>query len=259
MKPTSKHDLAIWLPRIQATNDRFRSELGRVRFNALGLACNSLAAPRIVRKRLLSKATATTGRPPLQCPWLPYWPALDAKPLHRADDHSWTKALRQASNDIRAELARVSDSFGRAHYDSDLNEKPWHTYYFFLHGRPDAAHLAACPRTREALEEVPHNGLHVCFSALEPEASLHPHTGPTNASLTAHLGLVNCAGTSLWVGGEEAQYREDEILVFDDSFIHWVNNAGTERRYTLMITFWHPELNALERQLLYRAVRTIKG
>jgi aspartyl/asparaginyl beta-hydroxylase (cupin superfamily) len=259
MERASKHELATWLPRIHAANEQFRSELGRVKFNALGLACNLLAAPRVARKSLLSRAGSTAARPSLQCPWLPYWPALEAKPLHRANDYSWTKALRQATNDIRSELACVSDGFGRAHYDSDLNEKPWHAYYFFLHGRPNAAHLAACPRTREALEEVPHNSLHVCFSALEPGASLHPHTGPTNASLTAHLGLVNCARTSLWVAGQEAQYRESEILIFDDSFIHWVDNAGTERRYTLMITFWHPELNALERQLLHRAVRTVKG
>ena len=179
----SKHDLMHWLPRIHAANDQFRGELGRVRFGALGFASKVLAAPRLIRKALSSGSRPTKRRPQLQCPWLPYWPALDAKPLHKAADHSWVQVLRQASGDIRAELSRVSDSFGRAHYDSDLNEKPWHTYYFFLHGRPNHTHLIACPRTSEALSLVPHNGFHVCFSALEPGAALHPHTGPTNASL----------------------------------------------------------------------------
>jgi aspartyl/asparaginyl beta-hydroxylase (cupin superfamily) len=245
--------LDAWLARIHQTNCGFRSEVGLLKFSALGLASHFLAAPRSVRKMLAPKSRQ--ARPVLQCPWMPYWPALTARPLHNSSDFAWTTVLRQASSDIRNELLEVRASFERARYDSEFNEKPWHTYYFFLHGRPDVAHLAACPRTCEVLEQVPHNGFHVCFSVLEPGGSLHPHTGPTNGSLTAHLGLLNCAGTSLWVGGEKGRYLDDEVLVFDDSFVHWVDNAGTKQRYTLMITFWHPELTVLERELLRWVVR----
>jgi aspartyl/asparaginyl beta-hydroxylase (cupin superfamily) len=247
--------LEAWLPRIQQANREVRAQEGPFAYAAFALACGLLAAPRVVRKALRDRSAAAFARPELQWPWLPRWPGLDARPLHNSTSHPWTQILRQASTDIRAELLEVCDSFGRARYDSEFNAKPWRTYYFYLHGRAVPGHLAACPRTREALEHVPHNGLHVCFSALEPQGSLHPHTGPTNASLTAHLGLLNCAGTSLWVAGEMAPYRDDDVLVFDDSFVHWVDNTSTERRYTLMITFWHPELNALERQMLFRAIR----
>ena len=133
--------------------------------------------------------------------------------------------------------------------------KQWNTYYFYLQGKAIEEHLTACPRTAEVLSKVPHNGLHVCFSAIEPGGSLHPHTGPTNASLTAHLGLANCAGARLWVAGKVAGYRDDEVLVFDDSFVHWVENSGVAVRYTLMITFWHPELNPLERAFLRSVVQ----
>ncbi len=36
----------------------------------------------------------------------------------------------------------------------------------------------------------------------------------------------------------------------DDSFVHWVEDTGLKVRYTLMVTFWHPEMNMLERALL---------
>jgi aspartyl/asparaginyl beta-hydroxylase (cupin superfamily) len=244
--------LQTWMPKIEQTNRHFRSEIGLLACGVFAVACAALACPRVVRKTL-QRRTAT--RPVLQLPWLPAWPGLEARPVHDTARYPWVRILREASKDIRTELGQVYGSFGRARYDSDQNAKPWQTYYFFLHGRPVADHLAACPRTREALAQVPHNGLHVCFSALEPQGSLHPHTGPTNASITAHLGLVNCAETRLWVGGTSVPYRDDDVLVFDDSFVHWVDNTGTERRYTLMITLWHPELNTLERSLLHHAVR----
>lgn len=247
--------LQSWLPKIEQANREFRSEVGPLAYTTFAGACIMLAAPRLIRKALKGRPPAARGRPALQLPWLPYWPGLDARPVHDATSYPWTRVLRQASADIRAELMNVCGSFGRARYDSEFNAKPWHTYYFYLQGRELPDHLAACPRTREALAEVPHNSLHVCFSAIEPQGSLHPHTGPTNASITAHLGLLNCAGTRLWVAGQTVSYHDDDVLVFDDSFVHWVDNTGAERRYTLMITLWHPELNALERQLLYRAVR----
>lgn len=167
------------------------------------------------------------------------------------------EALRQASADIRNELWQVCDTFSRSEFQADARaEKDWNTYLFYSRGRPRPDHLQACPRTAEVLAQTPHNGIHVCFSAMEPGGTLTPHTGVTNGALTAHLGLANCDKAELWVGGQTARYREDEVLVFDDSFVHWVQNDGTEKRYTLMLTFPHPELNLLERELIYRAIRT---
>jgi aspartyl/asparaginyl beta-hydroxylase (cupin superfamily) len=252
----TNHDVASWLTSIDASNDAMRHEIGALKIAALDLAFHALATPRLLRKRVVGSVEREA--PTLQRPWMPRWPGLTAKPLHDPRDFAWVTALRDAAGDIRAELAEVIGSFGRARYDSDLNQHEWKTYYFFLHGRPVPEHLAACPRTRDVLKLVPHNSLHVCFSALEPGAGLHPHTGPTNGSLTAHLGLLNCEQTSIWVGNETARYRDDDVLIFDDSFVHWVDNAGTERRFTLMVTLWHPELSALERLFLRHVVRQAK-
>ena len=49
------------------------------------------------------------------------------------------------------------------------------------------------------------------------------------------------------------------MLVFDDSFVHWVENNGTAVRYTLMITFWHPDLTWIERLFLSRVLRLNTG
>lgn len=243
-----------WIHDIHAANDRFRHKVGGLRYWALAAAIWLLAAPRLLYQ------TVRRGHPPgsdrtLQLPWLPRWPGLWARPLHDCRDHPWTELVRQAGDDIRHELMGVQESFLLARYASELNPKPWTTFYFFLEGCPIPENLAACPRTAELLSKIPHNGFHVCFSAIEPGGSLHPHTGPTNASLTAHLGLFNCSGARLWAGDTSADYRDGEVLVFDDSFVHWVEHAGARTRYTLMITFWHPGLSRLERAFLGKVVR----
>jgi aspartyl/asparaginyl beta-hydroxylase (cupin superfamily) len=253
----SRTDLEAWLPSIDAANASIRRDIGVLNIAALTAAFHALAVPRLIRN--LVTGAIDQQQPGLQRPWMPRWPGLTATPLHDPQNFPWTAALRDAAGDIRAELEHVYGSFGRAHYDSDLNAHPWRTYYFFLHGCAVGDHLAACPRTREVLAQIPHNGLHVCFSALEPGGGLHPHTGPTNGSLTAHLGLLGCDHATIWVGNKTARYRDNDVLIFDDSFVHWVDNAGTRRRFTLMITFWHPELTSLERLFFRKMVQLAKG
>lgn len=245
-----------WLDIIEKDNNRFRKALGTVGVAGWAGASLLLSGPRAVRKAMDPQPRSSVDRR-LQLPWLPIWPSLETRPIHDQQSYPWMEVLRQASADIRNELWQVCDAFSRSEFQADARaEKDWNTYLFYSRGRPRPRHLQACPRTSEALAQTPHNGIHVCFSAMEPGGTLTPHTGVTNAVLTAHLGLANCDKAELWVGGQTARYREDEVLVFDDSFVHWVQNDGTEKRYTLMFTFPHPELNLLERQLIYRAIRT---
>jgi len=248
-------DPAGWLRVIDRDNNNFmRRDVGLGRYAGLALATRLVSLPRRLARK--SPDGRSAARPPLQIPWLPLWPGLAAKPLHDRQDYPWARILEEASGDIRRELGQVLDMFSQTYYQSkEKGEKSWQTYFFYHRGRANEEHLAACPRTAAVLAELPHNGFHICFSRLEPGGTLTPHTGPTNASLTAHLGLVACGNSTLWVGGESASYRDDEVLVFDDSYVHWARNNGAENRYTLMCTIWHPDLSASERRFLSWAIR----
>ena len=249
-------DLDKWLAVVDQEVRDFRKSMGPVALAGWAATASLLSAPRTLRKTMDPQQRSGADRH-LQRPWLPLWPSLEARPIHDLQSHPWTEILRQASADIREELWQVCDDFSRSQYQADVRaEQQWNTYLFYSRGRPCLRHLQACPRTRDVLAQVPHNALHVCFSILEPGGTLTPHTGPTNTMLTAHLGLANCDKAELWVNGETARYRDDDVLVFDDSFVHWARNDGAEKRYTLMITFPHPELNLLERQLIRQSIRT---
>ena len=76
---------------------------------------------------------------------------------------------------------------------------------------------------------------------LAPNSSLVPHTGNSNVRLTAHLGLLVPEGCRLFVGQDTHSWREGELVVFDDAFVHSVENRHPERdRYVLLLNFWKP-------------------
>jgi aspartate beta-hydroxylase len=245
-------DLAPWLERIEARQSHVQATTGATKLALSGAVACALSAPRRLTGRWRG-----TAPPPMQKPWFPHWPCLASRPVHDPAGFPWTRALRQAWPDIRDEMAAVQENFSRAAYDSDVNNKPWNTYYFYLRRRAFGEHLCACPRTAEALAQLPTNRLHVCFSAIQAGGYLAPHTGPTNTSLTVHLGLANCNGAKLFVADQVVDYRDGDVLIFDDSYVHWVEHAGTGTRCTLMITIWHPDLNALERAFLGQVAKLV--
>ena len=186
-----------WIAKIHAGNESFHEQTGATKLGLFKAAARLLAGPRIAYQTFIGP-TPPPDPPDLQFPWLPLWPGLEARLLHDSRHHPWSELVRQACPDIKQELAAVQGTFLRARYDSNHNLKPWTTFYFYFQGKPIADHLRACPRTAEVLRQIPHHGFHVCFSAIEPGGALHPHTGPTNASLTAHLRLANCKGAPVF-------------------------------------------------------------
>jgi aspartyl/asparaginyl beta-hydroxylase (cupin superfamily) len=248
----SAAELAPWIDRVKARRNIVRDEIAPREVKILMLASRVLSAPRRALKALRGVKEQQSE---FQLPWIPAFAGLAPQPFHDPSRFPWVRSLEDSVDDIRRELHEVQRNFGRAAYDSDRNVKTWKTFYFYLNGKPVAEHLDACPKTKALLAQIPLNGLHVCFSAIEPGGILQPHTGPTNASLTAHLGLEGCEGSAIWVAGEKRPYVEGKVLLFDDSFVHWVEHTGDKVRYTLMVTFWHPEMNALERAMLAALLR----
>jgi len=94
-----------------------------------------------------------------------------------------------------------------------------------------------------ALIRGPYLGREINVFKLEPGARLKPHCGATNSRLYCHVGLVVPEGPWLRVGPlGPKRWREGKALCFDDSFEHEAWHNGTEPRYVLMGSVWHPDL-----------------
>ena len=196
-------------------------------------------------------------------------PRLPAIPFFDRAMFSWVKDLEAQTNVIRAELLEV---LARDEQDftpyityrpgepvnqwAELNHsRRWSTFALWRGGEPVAENIARCPRTAAALEAVEMaqiGGLcpNAMFSALAPHTEIPPHHGETNARLVVHLPLIVPPGCSYRVGFEQRQWREGEVLIFDDTLEHTARNDSDERRLVLIFDVWNPLLTLAERDMV---------
>ena len=182
-------------------------------------------------------------RPRHYCPGLrarPWWPAAEIPGL-----------AGLARPELRSEILAALDSEQVGEWRSPaLAAGRWDKLFFAQRGRLIPAMEELCPLTMAALRQVPGAaGLpegNLCASILAPGTQLHPHCGPTNVRLRAHLGLEVPPECGLKVAGRERSWSVGEWLVFDDSFEHSAWNHSSRRRVVLIVDVWHPQLDTAQ-------------
>jgi aspartate beta-hydroxylase len=166
------------------------------------------------------------------------------------------------------------DQVGRTHDagDRELVEHGLWTELVLLNKDEKVAAMVArnrkmCPITAKLLDgiqcaaDMARRGVgEATFSALGGGAHLKPHCGSTNCRLTAHLPLlVPEGGASIRCGDETRQYREGELMIFDDSYEHevWQSGAPDSVRVVLLIRFWHPDIAPARYPEAFHHMRTL--
>ncbi len=118
----------------------------------------------------------------------------------------------------------------------------WKTFPFWVFGKRLDDNCAVCPATAALLEQLP--GLqNAWFSILAPRYHIPPHKGPTKAVVRVHLGLkVPGDREQCWIRVDEERYawREGEVVLFDDTFEHEVQNHTDEQRVVLFVDVLRP-------------------
>lgn len=196
-------------------------------------------------------------------------PRLPAIPFHDPADFGWVEALEAQTDVIRGELeaaqSKLKDSFAPyiayrpgdpVNQWAELNHSDrWSHLSLWRSGEAQSEVLAACPKTRAALEAVDMadiGGLcpNVMFSALAPHTEIPPHHGETNARLVVHLPLIVPEGCSYRVGFEHRKWEVGKVLIFDDTIEHTARNDSDELRVVLIFDVWNPLLSMEERQMV---------
>ena len=82
------------------------------------------------------------------------------------------------------------------------------------------------------------------FSILDPHVNIPPHIGYYKGYLRYHLGVVipqeGAGGPYINVGGENYFWENGQGVLFDDKFLHYVNNPTARRRVVLYIDLIRP-------------------
>jgi aspartate beta-hydroxylase len=204
---------------------------------------------------------------PRQRPTFLYMPGLPAQPYLDRELFPWIGALEADTDGIRAELMNLLPSAaGRERvFASEALEQQnlrgagtaptWNGYYFYRHGERREDNCAACPITALALDRVPlshvrEHGPEVLFSVFTPGTHLLPHRGVTNTRLVGHLPLIVPPDCALVVGGEQHDWREGQVVVFDDTYEHEAWNRSSQVRVVMIFDTWNPHLTEAERAAL---------
>jgi aspartyl/asparaginyl beta-hydroxylase (cupin superfamily) len=197
-----------------------------------------------------------------------FFPELPQIQFYDRARFPWLDRVEAATADIRAELREVMKDRSVFHPyvqgsanrprtgDGRLVDNPdWSAFYLWKDGEIVPENAARCPRTLQALAEVPaahvkHNMPSVLFSLLAPGAHIPPHNGLINTRLICHLPLIVPPNCALRVGNDIRVPVEGKAWVFDDTIEHEAWNASREPRVILLFETWRPELTEEERALV---------
>lgn len=205
----------------------------------------------------------------LQQPTSYYFPGLPQRRYYERDELPWAAGIESAAPAIRQELldylSAGEDRFSpyivtdpsrpRRDFHGLLDNPAWSTLYIWEKGGPVPGLTDRFPQTMEALENVElpritQRAPSILFSRLAAGARIPPHHGVMNARLICHLPLVVPPGCGFRVGGETREWREGELLVFDDTVEHEAWNEGASDRIILIFDVWRPEVAPEERRAI---------
>jgi len=154
--------------------------------------------------------------------------------FYNASRFPFTEKLEDKWNTVLAEYQNLKS--GTIPYpETDLYIGKWDVFPFIFLGEIFIDNCKKCPKTWSLLENIP--GINTAsFSILRPGTDIGPHTGFSNKVLRCHLGLVTPSNCLLMVGGQEKEWKEGKILIFDDTVEHEAyNHNEREDRVVLLI------------------------
>lgn len=201
-------------------------------------------------------------------PVLYHYPQLPAIEFFDRASFPWLEGLEAATDVIRDEfLAVLEAEEGFTPYITypddvphnqwaELNNSPrWSAFQLYQLGKRNEANAAKCPRTMQALAQVPQPEMpgrtpSAMFSLLKPKTRIPPHTGVTNVRLVTHLPLIVPEGCGFRVGNQTRTWAPGNAWVFDDTIEHEAWNDSDKLRVVLIFDVWHPHLSPAERSLI---------
>jgi aspartate beta-hydroxylase len=197
-----------------------------------------------------------------------HFPELPQIQFYDREMFPWLDRVEAATADIREELLGVLEEPallkpyvegvpGRPRSAGDrMTDNPeWSAFYLWKNGARVEANAARCPKTLQALCDVPFPRIPkrspaILFSVLKPGAHIPAHNGFVNTRLICHLPLIVPPGCYFRVGNDEREWVEGKAWVFDDTIEHEAWNRSDRTRVVLLFEAWRPELTEEERGLV---------
>lgn len=117
------------------------------------------------------------------------------------------------------------------------NDYCWRTLYLKKTGKIIEDKMKHFPKTMELIK---HDQIHnAFFSILDPHVEIKPHVGYYKGYLRYHLGIIipeeNGKKPYIICGNEKYEWKEGKGVLFDDMYLHYVNNNTNQQRVVLYL------------------------
>jgi beta-hydroxylase len=203
---------------------------GRVRYGFWRQVTNysTFLAPYNALMYLFSKVRADPIADPEEFP--------DLAPLRA----NWKVIREEALRLLGEGSIRSSDRHDDIAFNSFF-KKGWKRFYLRWYDDTLPSARALCPKTAALVESIPSVNA-AMFTQLAPHSRLPEHRDPFAGSLRYHLGIVtpNSDACRIFVDGEPHSWRDGEVLMFDETYIHRAENATDEPRVILFCDVARP-------------------
>jgi beta-hydroxylase len=148
---------------------------------------------------------------------------------------------------IRAEaeqLQKLRQQGPRGSEDPNLDaffKKGWKSFYLKWYDVVHASAQRLCPQTVALLHSIPAIKV-ATFAELPAGGKISPHRDPFAGWVRYHLGLSTpcSAGCFIEVDGVRHCWCDGQVLIFDETYLHWADNDSTDARLILLCDIERP-------------------
>jgi beta-hydroxylase len=179
------------------------------------------------------------------------------KPILDLADFPDLKPLKDNWQLIRDEALRLYEGghiqASNKHNDLAFNtffKRGWKRFYLKWYDEFMPSAKEICPKTVQLVESIP--SVHAALFALLPgKSKLGEHRDPFAGALRYHLGLKtpNSDACRIYVDGNPYAWHDGEAVIFDETYIHSVNNDTDESRLILFCDIDRPISNPIMRRV----------
>ena len=158
---------------------------------------------------------------------------------------NWLIIKKEAEKLYQEGYIAASDHYDDAGFNSFFR-RGWKRFYlkWYDQALPSAKNL--CPETLKLIENIPSINA-AMFTLLPSGSKLVRHRDPYAGSLRYHLGIMtpNSEKCYINVDGESYFWRDGEVIMFDETFIHYAENATNQDRIIFFCDIARPMRNRL--------------
>ena len=117
----------------------------------------------------------------------------------------------------------------------------WTRLYLKWFKKIDPIGAKLCPQTIDIIQSMP-NIQTAMISVLKPGAKIVPHKGLYSGCIRLHMGLITPNSDECFINldGKSYSWRDGEVILLDDSYLHYVENNTKQYRVILFCDIVRP-------------------